>query len=134
MGLPNYEGFIDNRHDQTVLSLLAKKWGIIPFRDPSQWGNDYNYANDIIVRSSYPQIFDSHRCGDISSSYFLYKNKWVKSYITSIKHVYSKIKNKCPICGGNSILHRKYGKESCIKDYKYLYKEIPENLDIIDYE
>ena len=94
MGLPNYEGFIDNRHDQTVLSLLAKKWGIIPFRDPSQWGNDYNYANDIIVRSSYPQIFDSHRCGDISSSYFLYKNKWVKSYITSIKHVYSKIKNK----------------------------------------
>lgn len=46
------------------------------------------------MRSSYPQIFDSHRCGDISSSYFLYKNKWVKSYITSIKHVYSKIKNK----------------------------------------
>ena len=94
MGLPNYEGFIDNRHDQTVLSLLAKKWGIIPFRDPSQWGNDYNYANDIIVRSSYPQIFDSHRRGDISPSYFLYKNKWVKSYITMIKHVYSKIKNK----------------------------------------
>jgi hypothetical protein len=24
-GLPNYEGFIDNRHDQTVLSLLTKK-------------------------------------------------------------------------------------------------------------
>ncbi len=44
------------------------------------------------------------------------------------------IDKKCPICGGNSILHRKYGKESCIKDYKYLYKEIPENLDIIDYE
>jgi hypothetical protein len=25
-GLPNYDGFIDNRHDQTVLSLLTKKF------------------------------------------------------------------------------------------------------------
>ena len=25
-GLPNYKGFIDNRHDQTVLSLLTKKF------------------------------------------------------------------------------------------------------------
>ena len=25
-GLPNYEGFIDNRHDQTILSILAKKF------------------------------------------------------------------------------------------------------------
>ena len=25
-GLSNYEGFIDNRHDQTVLSILAKKF------------------------------------------------------------------------------------------------------------
>ena len=40
------------------------------------------------------------------------------------------IDKKCPICGGNSILHRKYGKESCIKDYKYLYKEIPENSSL----
>ena len=27
-GLPNYQGFKDNRHDQTVLSLLIKKYGI----------------------------------------------------------------------------------------------------------
>jgi hypothetical protein len=25
-GLPNYQGFIDNRHDQTVLSILFKKY------------------------------------------------------------------------------------------------------------
>lgn len=31
MGLPNYEGFIDNRHDQTVLSLLAKNGGLFLF-------------------------------------------------------------------------------------------------------
>ena len=27
LGKPNYEGFIENRHDQTVLSLLIKKYG-----------------------------------------------------------------------------------------------------------
>ena len=27
-GLPNYQGFKENRHDQTVLSLLIKKYGI----------------------------------------------------------------------------------------------------------
>lgn len=35
MGANNYDGFIENRHDQTVLSLLCKKNGIKPFRDPS---------------------------------------------------------------------------------------------------
>ena len=27
LGIPNYKGFRDNRHDQTVLSLLIKKYG-----------------------------------------------------------------------------------------------------------
>ena len=26
LGFPNYDGFIENRHDQTVLSLLIKKF------------------------------------------------------------------------------------------------------------
>lgn len=28
MGLPNYDKFVDNRHDQTVFSLLIKKYGL----------------------------------------------------------------------------------------------------------
>ena len=28
LGLPNFEGFIENRHDQSVLSLLTKKFGL----------------------------------------------------------------------------------------------------------
>ena len=39
MGLPNYDGFIENRHDQTIWSLLTKKNNILPFRDPSQYGS-----------------------------------------------------------------------------------------------
>lgn len=29
MGFPNYEGFIENRHDQTIASILYKKYGIL---------------------------------------------------------------------------------------------------------
>jgi hypothetical protein len=39
MGLPNYAGFREHRHDQSVFSLLAKKCGLKAWRDPSQWGN-----------------------------------------------------------------------------------------------
>ncbi|CAB4026859.1 Hypothetical predicted protein [Paramuricea clavata] len=50
MGKSNFEGFIGNRHDQTVLSLLSKKWGIIEVRDPCTCGRnkftqDYKYAS-----------------------------------------------------------------------------------------
>lgn len=62
MGLPNYEGFVENRHDQTVWSLLTKKYGIPAFRDPSQWGkNEKLFPESIQKRSEYPVIIDSTR-------------------------------------------------------------------------
>ena len=39
MDKPNLATFRENRHDQTVLSLLSKKWQLDEFRDPSQYGN-----------------------------------------------------------------------------------------------
>ncbi|CAB3989505.1 Hypothetical predicted protein [Paramuricea clavata] len=50
MGKPNMEGFQGNRHDQTVFSLLSKKWGILELRDPCTCGRnkftqDYKYAS-----------------------------------------------------------------------------------------
>jgi len=38
-GLPNLEGFIEHRFDQSVLSLLAKQQGVKTFRSPTQYGN-----------------------------------------------------------------------------------------------
>ena len=38
-GLPDLEGFIDHRHDQSVLSILAVLHGITLHRHPSQFGN-----------------------------------------------------------------------------------------------
>ncbi len=62
MGKENYEGFRENRHDQTVLSLLSKKYGIPAFRDPSQAGNNYKlFPAEVLARSKYPQVIDSHR-------------------------------------------------------------------------
>ncbi len=54
LGHENIEGFIEHRHDQSILSLLSLKFEIQIHRDPSQWGNKYkdNYLND----NTYPQL------------------------------------------------------------------------------
>lgn len=61
MGLPNYEEFTDHRHDQSVISLMSKKYGFKRFRDPSQYGLVSHYEMEVEQRSTYPQIVDSHR-------------------------------------------------------------------------
>jgi hypothetical protein len=38
-GLANLPGFVDHRHDQAVLSLLAARHGLELFRSPTQFGN-----------------------------------------------------------------------------------------------
>ena len=61
MGLPNYKEFTDHRHDQSVISLVSKKHGLMRFRDPSQFGEMNHYEAEVVQRSTYPQIVDSHR-------------------------------------------------------------------------
>lgn len=41
LGLENYSGFKEHRHDQSIFSLLTKKYGFIAFRDPSQFGTPF---------------------------------------------------------------------------------------------
>lgn len=55
-GLPNLFQFREHRHDQSVLSLMAAKYKIILYRDPSQWGNEFHFANSL-----YPQLINHHR-------------------------------------------------------------------------
>ena len=54
LGKPNFKGFIGNRHDQTVHSLLSKKWGILQLRDPCTCGRNtfkkYGYASGPYTR------------------------------------------------------------------------------------
>lgn len=53
LGYDNYPGFIENRHDQSIFSLLSKQYGLEAFRDPSQWGNSHR---DLYPNSNYNQI------------------------------------------------------------------------------
>lgn len=81
LGKENYQGFVENRHDQTCLSLLCKKYGIIPFRDPSQYGNDMKlWPENIQRRSEYPQVIDSYRDYRVGNMFQLkYRNTtWYK--------------------------------------------------------
>jgi hypothetical protein len=56
LGKKNYDGFIDHRHDQSIVSLLAKKWKLIQYTDPSQWGENFSRP--------FPTVFWHHRLKD----------------------------------------------------------------------
>lgn len=61
LGFDNYPEFIAHRHDQSVWSLMVKKYDLKRFRDPSQYGLINHYEPEVERRSTYPQIIDSHR-------------------------------------------------------------------------
>jgi len=50
------ERYKDNRHDQSILSLLSQRDRIQRYQDPSQHG-----LNDLHPNGNFPQIFDHHR-------------------------------------------------------------------------
>ncbi len=58
LGVNNYEDFIENRHDQTIFSLLSKKYNIPCYRDPSR--GSHVYYEDIEV-SNYEQLIEGTR-------------------------------------------------------------------------
>lgn len=74
-GLSNIKGFLDHRHDQSILSILAMKYELNIFRDPTQWGNKYkmkdfrvefefledSYIENRYNNSPYPTIVNAHR-------------------------------------------------------------------------
>ena len=59
LGKENYEGFRENRHDQTIWSLLTKKKNLKPFRVPST--STLRLPKDVLDRSTYPRTFCLHR-------------------------------------------------------------------------
>jgi hypothetical protein len=74
-GQPNLHGFVDHRHDQSVLSLLARRDNLEIFRHPSQFGNhaklpEYRergewtnlpYASEPFWNSPYGTLLNHHR-------------------------------------------------------------------------
>jgi hypothetical protein len=72
-GMENYPEYIDHRHDQSIISLLAARWELPIYRCPSQWGNDWAMPEFRIPgmplksvvapyeNSPYGQLIDHHR-------------------------------------------------------------------------
>jgi hypothetical protein len=58
MGKPNFVEFKEHRHDQSILSLMAIKYDIKLFRDPSQFGMPLKKR---FTNSPYKQLFNHHR-------------------------------------------------------------------------
>src|SRR5262249_22978056 len=76
-GSPNLPDFVEHRHDQSILSLMANRDGIELFRHPSQHGNHlkeeryrepgewtrYPYGSrGIYYNSPYKTLLYHHRC------------------------------------------------------------------------
>lgn len=65
--------FIEHRHDQSIFSLLCKRYNLEPFRDPSQYGirpweylaKGRLYNPKVYKNSNYPQILVSQRKANI---------------------------------------------------------------------
>jgi hypothetical protein len=53
-GHENYEGFIEHRHDQSILSLLAIKYKVSLMEDISQFGNNFR-------ETQFNQLIDHNR-------------------------------------------------------------------------
>ncbi len=92
--LPNYDGFVEHRHDQSIFSLLLKKYEIKVYRDPSQHGNN---VVDLYPDSKYPQILISTR--QMNITFFEYIKKSLRPYLSLrlrnfyLEHVKKFLKN-----------------------------------------
>lgn len=84
MGKDNYSGWIDHRHDQSVFSLMTKKYHLKRFRDPSQFGIIGKFQDEIMEISDYPQIIKSHRM-NVATMAELRMREWYKKAIQIIK-------------------------------------------------
>ena len=101
-GKPNLDGFVEHRHDQSILSLLRLKYGIEGYRIPAQYGDQHKIkairkSTDWLAEGKYSEdVFENSLYGTIlfhgrESNRFKY---WIKYKIPSlIRYFINKFKN-----------------------------------------
>ena len=53
-GLPNYPDFIEHRHDESLISLISKKYDLYPYKNPNQTGFIFsNITNNLYTKQNY---------------------------------------------------------------------------------
>jgi hypothetical protein len=83
LGFSNYLGFVEHRHDQSIFSLLIKKYKIKAYRDPSQFGSN---LIGLYPDSKYPQILISTR--QMNITYFEFMKKKLRKDLLPKSHDY----------------------------------------------
>ena len=86
LGFDNYPEFIAHRHDQSIWSLMVKKYDLKRFRDPSQYGLVNHYEPEVARRSTYPQIIDSHRMNVGSMSGLRWRRSRMGKLVTKVEN------------------------------------------------
>ena len=80
----DYEGFVENRHDQSIWSLLCKKYEVNPFRNPFSILPMDSVADPfwqgVKDRSDYPQLMDWHHMGYVRWEWQLNSRLFRKLY------------------------------------------------------
>lgn len=93
MGKDNLAGFIENRHDQSILTNLAVKYNIKLFRDPSQGGNAQKLPEFRIKGEWLPYPYEYSKNPDRNSKYgtFFNHHRNVRAIIRLIFYINSKL-------------------------------------------
>lgn len=109
-GKYNYNGFVENRHDQSIFSVLSKKYKIKAFRDPSQYGRfpELFWSRKIENSKSladYPQIIAEHRFSEVTKRVF-----WEQMLFAYASKIFLKFYFKY----GFSLKDRHYGEKIAI--------------------
>jgi uncharacterized protein YndB with AHSA1/START domain len=107
-GLPNLAGFIEHRHDQSILSILAIREGVEFFRHPSQHGNhlkDEPYrepgewtrkpygADGIYFNSPYKTLLNHHRGALGQKDLTLHLSRRIRAGQQQVFEVWASAKN-----------------------------------------
>ena len=89
-GKDNYPVFVAHRHDQSVWSLMSKKYNLKRFKDPSQFGLRNHYESDVEERSTFPQIIDSHRMNVGSYRELKWKRSRAGKFLNKVRNKLTK--------------------------------------------
>jgi hypothetical protein len=100
MGYNNLEEFIEHRHDQSILGILACRWNIELYRDPTEFGNmykknEYRVMNEYLEHGDYSEnlVLSNSNYGTLLSfdgdnlQMKKFRNNIIYKTIRFVKHV-----------------------------------------------
>lgn len=80
--------FIENRHDQSIFSVLAKLENIPVYKDPSEYGIQPELLSQAYERAIFKEV--SYKYGDYKQILVLHRKKNVTAYVKAMSFIRSK--------------------------------------------